>query len=131
MMTWRERIQAARERGGFTREDRHDANKWCACAVGEQRRVMPGVIPVEEPKWIGQPVDWSLYDAGNEFDDAVSRNDFALAEHLLDLIEDRALALKRAAGAGGTFNEDPLASCVKGDPTRSFSGRWCANCSGS
>jgi hypothetical protein len=105
MPSWRERIQAARERGSFTAQDRKDAAGWCTCAVGEQRRALPDVILWTPPHpfrlaWKeGGPVDDPLETIGAEFGDAVVLNDFSRADRLLDAIEDRALALKRAAGA--------------------------------
>ncbi len=96
-MTWRERIQAARERGTFTREDCALAGDGNTCAVGEAhlahggRRSLAygaafygmGADPADKP--------------GAAFFGAVLRNHFDRAESLLNLIEDRALALKREA----------------------------------
>ena len=115
-MTWRERIQAARERGGFTQDDVWAADHWGTCAVGEQRAAMPLVV---QYKWITDnyevPKDRALrrlgsvrsgiFGWGKGFAAAVRDNDFARAEDLLDAIEDRALQLKREASAPAADRE--------------------------
>ena len=106
-MTWRERVQAARERGGFLPEDRVAAGEWLTCAVGEHHAQYPDVV-IYEKHWAFPapaliPADFALNVLGGNgshcgFSDAVGRNDFDLAEQLLDQIEDRVLCLKREAG---------------------------------
>ena len=100
MTSWRERIQAARERGCFTGEDRIMASGWMTCAVGEQHAAMPSVVVFQHPGTaLAYPVDDTLEElgCGSGFDSAVNDDDFAKADRLLDLIEDRALELKRGA----------------------------------
>lgn len=106
MKTWRERIAEARERGWFTEQDRLDAGRWCSCAVGEQWAQMPAVIVYtnvdrSDPAWRnGGPSKYDdLLDWGSDFPQAVCGNDYDRADHLLDLIEDRALQLKREQSA--------------------------------
>jgi hypothetical protein len=102
-MTWRERIAAARERGGFTLDEIARAGgSWETCAVGEQHAMYPTVVVMEESVlWPGTtigPADDTLFrlgDAISGFGDAVARNDFNKADVLLDAIEDRVLQLKR------------------------------------
>lgn len=110
-MSWRERIAAARARGGFSPMDKTMAANWMTCAVGEQRAMYPGVVKVVDPLWFGAPTDDQLRVLGGGtpggppfsgfagFGWAVLTNDFARAEALLDAIEDRVLVLKREAGA--------------------------------
>jgi len=105
MKTWRERVVEARARGRFTQQDNRDAGKWETCAVGEQARLLPGVVTfrpmisgIPTSLW---PADYSLREFGwgadnsGGFTDAVHRNDFDQAERMLDAIEDRVLELKR------------------------------------
>lgn len=108
-MTWRERIQAARERGKFTKDDVDDAACWCTCAVGEQHIAMPEVVLYDlswpnpclghdliHEEFHGTPLrSQHLRSPGLLFMRAVRDGDFDLADSLLDAIEDRALALKR------------------------------------
>ena len=68
-MTWRERIQAARERGRFGCEE---------CLVGELKDLGASQFAIR----------LALY-----------RNDFDAMERCLDAIEDRALQLKRERGS--------------------------------
>lgn len=101
-MTWRERIQAARERGEFTLEDFEDATgSWLTCAVGEQHALMPEIVLYGQPSVLG-PWDTKIRALGNTFTGfgrAVTLDDVARAEELLDAIEDRVLQLKREHGA--------------------------------
>ncbi len=97
-MTWRERIQAARESGRFTEYDKDLASNWNTCAVGEQREAMPSVV-LKFTELGTMPQDNELYNLGggpNGFYTAVLENNINLAESLLDRIEDRVLAMKRA-----------------------------------
>ena len=94
-MTWRERIVAARERGGFTNEDRRLAKELDTCAVGEmslRSGVSYGKLTGPEV----QVVSWApCCTLGLAFFGAVLRNEYGFADHVLDQIEDRALELKR------------------------------------
>lgn len=101
-MMWRERIQAARERGGrFTHSDQADANNddrrrggpYACCAVGEQADRYGDALIFDLPKRYGVQ-DRQLLQDGASFSGAVYVNDFVEAEYLLDAIEDRALQLK-------------------------------------
>ena len=99
-MSWRERIQAARERGEFTYEDRMRAVSCSTCAVGEAARDIgidhnafvavrfvtdsPNALSIARHLSVG-------------FTMAVINRRFDEAERLLDEIEDRALAIKRGA----------------------------------
>ena len=99
-MTWRERTQAARERGEFIQEDVRDAESWATCAVGEQHAKMPDVIVYTNAIPDG-PADRELGDLGIEFSDYVGENNPVSASQTLDAIEDRADALKRWLGETG------------------------------
>lgn len=100
MISWRERIQIARQRGSFTFSEQTSAAMWHTCAVGEQHALHPEVVRYGE-RWEG-PEDYKLTALGSSMVDgfavAVGRNDFNRAEALLDLIEDRVLQLKREQG---------------------------------
>ena len=100
---WRERIQAARERQGFTRKDKMDAGGigsltlYRLCAVGEQADRIGANLIFEFPEErIGVLDEW-LKKWGGNFAGEVTLGRFDHAERLLDQIEDRALELKRAA----------------------------------
>lgn len=91
-MPWRERIQAARERGWFTSEDDELANDFSTCAVHEARMAY------------GLALEPCLAKLGMAFTCAVisqarlpmeQKERIARAENILDAIEDRALQLKR------------------------------------
>lgn len=93
-MMWRERIQAARERGAFT----NNVTDYGSCAVGEQ--VKRGLIPSWRFFYGGDSLLGHAPSAlGIRFWRAVDSNDFDTAEDLLSHIEDRALQLKREATA--------------------------------
>ena len=99
-MTWRERIEAARERGAFTWREKADAfSSWLTCGVGEQRVKHPEVVLYVDESENGGPVDKRLYVLGGDsqsgFGFAVFHDNFSLAETRLDEIEDRVLQLKR------------------------------------
>ena len=98
---WRERIQAAKQRGTFTRQDQLDAGcigsltAYRLCAVGEQAERYGASLIFDYPmERVSDPI---LMGLGARFAGMVSVNDFARAECLLDQIEDRALELKRQA----------------------------------
>ena len=101
-MMWRERIQAARERGFFTLADRMDAGcmgsttGYTRCAVGEQadRLGIHDLIFHYTDPYCGIK-DQDLFNWGGNFAGSIAVGDFKDAERLLDLIEDRALVLKR------------------------------------
>jgi hypothetical protein len=101
MQTWRERIHAARERGYFTEGDVIDATaSWSTCAVGEvHSRYGDEIIHYRQGV---SPSDHELIRLGSSgggthgFGWAVALQHMDRAEQLLDLIEDRALELKRA-----------------------------------
>ena len=95
-MTWRERIQAARERGRFTPYDRDDASEYCSCAVGEtveKYGVSRGGFVCDKGSL------FSAQAVGVRFYRAVKANSFDEAEALLDAIEDRGVELKREMSA--------------------------------
>ena len=75
---------------------------WLTCAVGEQLALYgaKAVVLQDTGYFEKLPQDWVLRTLGSTHDggfgDAVLRNDFDEAEHLLDAIEDRALVLKRS-----------------------------------
>ena len=100
-MMWRERIQAARQRGVFTQEDRMDAGcigsttSYRLCAVGEQADRMGSDLIFDWPKDRVGVTDPLLRDLGGQFAGCVAVGDFDEAEHVLDVIENRALCLKR------------------------------------
>jgi hypothetical protein len=105
MKTWRQRIVEARQRGGFTDEDRRRALRWCTCAVGEQRRMLGAKVIRYQVGWGGNesacgvygPSDSGLLMPGGDFAYVVRNNAFDDADRLLDKIEDRVLQLKREA----------------------------------
>ena len=98
---WRERIQAARERGYFTSKDKRDAGGigretgYGLCAVGEQADCVGAPLIFHYPEDRIGVLDEFLKAWGGAFAGAVSVDDYDEAERLLDLIEDRALAIKR------------------------------------
>src|SRR2546428_12911633 len=104
-MTWRERIIEAEARGKFTNDDLGHALGFATCAVGEQvsrgviadYRVdeLPGGLDVRLAEIRSTETPKTLIGLGSWFCGAVVRNDFTKAHRLLDLIEDRALQLKR------------------------------------
>ena len=95
-MSWRERIAAARERGGFAPEDYSRIGNFNTCFVGEQHE--KGVIP---KLWVESTIPWEewavseLYVEGTYAMEPVMANDFDTAEKFLDWIEDAALRYKR------------------------------------
>ena len=100
-MMWRERIAAARERSGFSDEDRSLAGASGTCAVGEvtggideaYRRYTRTALEGEERSVISH---WTVgIHHSAAFTCAVRHDDIAEAERLLDAIEDRALQIKR------------------------------------
>lgn len=86
--SWADRIEAARQRGGFDMEDQLDAcYEWGTCAVGEVlsedgRVDVGGLIEDEIPKAMRGP--------GQRFGYAVESNDYDVA--LAALIEIRQVA---------------------------------------
>jgi hypothetical protein len=91
-MRWRERIPAARERGGFTDEDRALASRWATCAVGECAAGLSdfSAVPLRIPSPLILP--------GTAFLETVQDDEFSDAEDWLTRIEDRVLELKREHG---------------------------------
>jgi hypothetical protein len=85
-MTWRKRIAAARQRGGFTREDKDLAFNWVTCACGEQDPLIPRIYGCK-------PLDDQLDRLGYLFYDSVALSRFDRAEELLAQIEQRAAQL--------------------------------------
>lgn len=98
-LTWRERIQAARERGEFLPEDYGASSCFATCAVGEHHAKAPDVVVyvIAVDGMEAWPQDKPLNGLGYDFMDAVRGHEFARADSILDAIEDRVLALKRAA----------------------------------
>ena len=107
MTTWRERTAIARECGSFTASDMREAKSWVTCAVGEQKDLHPEVVKYHHDISLkGFPLDSVLYELGDYYEsdknkigfaDAVCRNDFDMADDILDRIEDRVMQLKRDA----------------------------------
>ena len=101
-MTWRERIQAAREQGHFTLDDHEDAcgrlnhGAYALCAVGEQADRYGTDLIFQWPDTRRGVLDQLLRTLGGIFAGDVSMHDFSEAERVLDRIEDRALELKLA-----------------------------------
>ena len=102
VMTWRERIAAARARGWFSEEDKHLFGRTPTCLVGEC------AATVEEATGVFFYTAWNRI-AGDNLEDSAERqdqirralaaNDFDAVEAHLDYFEDRTLALKREAGS--------------------------------
>ena len=87
---------AAKALGRFTVEDFDAAEDFRTCAVGEQREAHPLVVLFKKSR--REPRDKTLNALGMAFYwEAVTRNDAAKADELLDQIEDRVLQLKREA----------------------------------
>lgn len=91
MKPWRERIAEARGRGKFTKEDLLAWKSLETCMVGEQREKYGVFFPLE----MGIPSEHLKGWLQTKIAKAILFNNFAEAEHLLDLVEDRALTLKR------------------------------------
>jgi len=92
--SWRERIAEARERGGFTPEDRGAISSFQTCAVAEH----PHLMHFEGGRLVGDlsiGINDPVYQNGILLTSAVFGNRFDEAERLLNAIEDRALELKR------------------------------------
>lgn len=85
-MNWEERIKIAEACGAFTKEDRSAADNWVTCACGEQD-------PRIERDWVDAPLDPALFTLGEDFMEAVDRDDFDGARQTLRLIEARAAEL--------------------------------------
>jgi hypothetical protein len=94
--TWRERIVAARERGGFSDAEREMAAVYRTCAVGEMSAAT-GLSWADLDAWVDWKVVGFWSPASGRFTNAVRTNQFESAEEVLDAIEDRALVLKREA----------------------------------
>lgn len=107
---WRDRADAANERGYFDQADYNDAGQWETCAVGEKVKLFPAVVILQRG-W-SQPRDRVLYRLGIAFNDAVTANHTAYmtgstssgsyildAYEILDLIEARVLVLAARASA--------------------------------
>jgi hypothetical protein len=82
-MTWYERIEAAEQRGGFTKEDWDLAGGWATCACGEQDEWIPRNAE-------GKPKDDELRKHGLAFLECVSDNYFVGAREAMARIEQRA-----------------------------------------
>ena len=96
MPSWRERIQAARERGSFSREDEDEYADRRSCLAAE---VAAGygvwfICDYQRASTRGWDVLWEIGDTISVW--GMSDNDFDAVEQCLNTIEDRALALKRA-----------------------------------
>ena len=101
MMTWRERIIAARSRGGFTLDDVSDALDPDRCAVGELTH--QGILTAKETLQFYSAFGGS--GLGGEFAAVIFLGSIFegsyvdRAEALLDQIEDQALQIKRGRTA--------------------------------
>lgn len=84
-MSWTERIKQARERGGFDATDKHDADAWRSCALGETEKAA-GIYDLTYGDF--EDTD-ALETWGNAFADVVERGDFDEAGRLLEAIEER------------------------------------------
>lgn len=94
--SWRERVAQARQRRRFTNAEITRASDWHTCAVGEVRAAVPLVVRLAGKS--GAPMDYELSVYGGQFATAVYEQDFDRADHLLDVIEERVLELKRVLG---------------------------------
>ena len=102
-MTWRERIQAARERGKFTKRDRQYWESVADCPAAEMSNATGLGAYGHHPRQGRQSQVWCsqashpecLWTLGNALGQIMDANDFDAADRLLDAIEDRALQLKR------------------------------------
>lgn len=83
---WFDRIEAARERGHFTDEDREKAEDWTTCACGEQD---PCIARSDQ----GDPVDRRLRSLGIHFAGFVGVDAYDDALLTLHRIEARAKEL--------------------------------------
>ena len=96
MKTWRERIVEARERGSFTSDD-FRAWMWPqTCLVGEAVHNLFG--RANDTFWMAlnnHPAYCPMTGLQDGLSTAIRENDFDFVERRLDLIEDRALQLKR------------------------------------
>ena len=96
-MTWRERIAAARQRGGFTQEDRRLAEvSYDHCAVGEVCRAL-GVDLATFRASLLYEIPFMGYDhpAAGLFPTLLKTDTIDRVEWCLDEIEDRVLRVKR------------------------------------
>lgn|GEM_PF-7116915 len=71
-MTWKDRIEAAKDNGSFSDEDKALARSWETCAVGEN---LPAVKVSSDVKRLGE-----------DFNGAVQQDDVRQAEHICDRI---------------------------------------------
>lgn len=85
-MNWHQRIEAARERGEFTAEDKALAFDYTTCACGEIDPRIPRMPS-------GEPADEGLANLGADFYADVFVNRFEDASTSLQLIEQRAAAI--------------------------------------
>lgn len=106
-MTWRERIQAARERGGaFTSADLAAYSNRASCLAAEVAARYD--VTFSYAAWhqargydescATKPGWWVLWEIGDKASTAMHAADPVSVEMVLDEIEDRALQLKREAG---------------------------------
>src|SRR5271163_4303173 len=68
LVKWRGRIEKARKRGSFTKQDQYDASEWNACAMGEAYRYFDGLTADKKGY---TPRDWELEQLGVDFAEAV------------------------------------------------------------
>ena len=87
-MTWKQRINNAKKRGGFTLDSKERAEDWRLCAVGEklnltkEDRVAPEVRKVRR-----HPKASKLLQLGLDFEDAVATHDVKRAERIYEDIQ--------------------------------------------
>jgi len=95
LVKWRNRLEKARKRGGFTTHESIMAGSWRVCAVGEAHGLNPHIVKYNE---ILAPVDELLDILGGDFAGLVSdshldnypqKRDFNKVETCLNRIEKR------------------------------------------
>lgn len=86
--TWKDRIDQAVIRGGFTPDDSIDAEDWRCCAVGETLNLNDDDYNNDTiSDWLAFDDSTGLFEAGREFYQAVERDDFDKAKRVLQEIK--------------------------------------------
>ncbi len=78
-MTWKAKIENAKEKGYFTKIDKDDAKMWPFCAVGEKCKITLSDTSVDLPE--------KIHDLGITFCQAVLMDDIKSAERLYKRIQ--------------------------------------------
>jgi hypothetical protein len=95
---WRERVEEARVRGYFTKEEIAEAKDWDTCAVGEARERYAILYKDSKMGLTRLFVDLQLQTWGQGFFNCVEASDFKFADEYLDLIELRLRELSQVKG---------------------------------